>query len=170
MTIFMKAGNILGGGKAKEHEGWIRVLSCKCDIEFPAEDIPEGKPLKPPKPKIKPLTLVKNAGGSSPALLDWLVKSRREDGKESEYSIPVVLIDACKETGERYQRYKLETVRLMDYTMGFEEESGDSKVNLTLKFDKITVEKITYDQRGKELDRKRESVAKLISSRQGSKE
>jgi len=139
MALYMKAGSIRGSVKTPKHKDWITVNSCEFKITADLEELPEEAAKRTVEPDLGDMELEKPAGGSSPALLEWMLNGE---------ALPEVIIEVCRDNEEWYLRHTLRGVVLQDFRMGVTEK-GSSTATLTLKYDELQMEQIVYDKMGK---------------------
>ncbi len=141
MGIFMKVKDITGSSKGKRHDGWIMVQEVSFGATVDIEVAPDEGAERIAKHTLKKIQITKSAGGSSPALMAWMIAGEVK---------AEVKLEICKEAGDCYLRYVLTDVVLEDYTLKMGEE-GDSTINLELVYDEVLIEQITFDAQNKPL-------------------
>lgn len=157
MPVFMKAGSIEGDVNAPPYQGWVEVDSCGFEVTFDEDDVRKSTTDGAPEPQLEPFEVEKSIPDrSGPGFLQWMV-----DGAE----LPTVLIDVCGDTlmggqGWRcHMRYTLKKVVLRDYSVKLSDgEKGTCTISMTMEYQELGLEHVSYDKTGAERARTRSVV------------
>lgn len=160
MPIFMKAGSIKGDVVAESHRDWIWIESFEFGFEFAEDDVRKSVGAGAPEPDLSPFEVTKSNDISGPGLMKWML-----DGEE----IETVQIDVCGDAvfagrWRCFLRYVLKNVVLTDcsVTMG-DAEKGAAQLKLSMRYEEIGFEQISYDHRNAIRSRSKSAVHKRIS-------
>lgn len=160
MPIFLKPGSITGDVVADSHRDWIWIESCEFGLEFEEEDVRKSVDAGAPEPTLSPFEVTMTNDSSGPALMKWML-----DGEE----IETVQIDVCGDTvfegrWRCFLRYILKNVVLTDCSVTMSDaENGAAQLKLTMRYEEISFEQITYDVHNAIRSRSNSAVHKRVS-------
>lgn len=140
MAVYMHVDGITGSASQSHHEGWISLQEMKLPTERPDVNTAPGNVTDRTTSAVdfKDIEITKYMDVASPGLMQWNI-----DG----ITRPVI-IEVCKENGQRVLRLELSDVILTNYESTSDEE-GKIEESIYLDYTKIIYNFQEYDKSGK---------------------